>query len=268
VNLKDLVISIPIILTIEVDLEKPNMIWNFPEMLYPLDETAAADCGVVYDLVGHVLFSPGLNHFTARYASPNQTTIYTYDGMFIQKGGGAKGIPMVEQNATFQSHVAGNNISLPPGFFVYQAFYNLRAGLKAQHQFYKLRTKALQEYFDIHLSQPNLNELPSMTLQSNELIRLNPTLCHAWTIEKDRFEYAPHPPAQCSAPEIDNTMPQSETSHMPSPPSSLPDSEFSINCRCGLGGKGGAGFESAIWGWLVSPASRLLNYYFLCTNFG
>jgi hypothetical protein len=122
VNLKDLVISIPIILTIEVDLEKPNMIWNFPETLYPLDETAAADCGVVYDLVGHVLLSPGLNHFTARYASPNQTTIYTYDGMFIQKGGGVKGIPMVEQNTTFQSHVAGNNISLPPGFLFIKPF--------------------------------------------------------------------------------------------------------------------------------------------------
>jgi hypothetical protein len=32
--------------------------------------------------------------------------------------------------------------------------------------------------------------------------------------------------------------------------------------------KGGAGFESAIWGWLVSPASRLLIFYTLCTNFG
>ncbi|KIJ96579.1 hypothetical protein K443DRAFT_10545 [Laccaria amethystina LaAM-08-1] len=74
-----------------------------------------------------------------------------------------------------------------------------------------------------------------MTLQSDELIRLSPTLCRAWTIEKDRFEYVPRPPAQCSAPEIDNTMPQSEKSHMPSPPSSLPGSEFSINCRCGLG---------------------------------
>jgi hypothetical protein len=32
--------------------------------------------------------------------------------------------------------------------------------------------------------------------------------------------------------------------------------------------KGGAGFESAIWGWLVSPAGRPLNFLILCTNFG
>ena len=238
-NLKDLVISILIILMIEVNLEKPNTIWDFPDMLYPLDETAAADHGIVYDLVGHVLLSPSLNHFTARYASPDRTTIYTYDGMFIQKEG-VKGIPVVEQNVTFQSHVSGDNISLPPGYFVYQAFYSHQGALKAQQQFYELRTKALQEHFNVHLSQPNLDELPSMTLQSDKLIQLNPTLCRAWTIEKDRFEYVSHPPAQYSPPEINNTVPHSEKSHsdMPSPLSSLPDSEFTINCRCGLGGDG------------------------------
>jgi hypothetical protein len=31
--------------------------------------------------------------------------------------------------------------------------------------------------------------------------------------------------------------------------------------------KGGAGFESAIWGWLVSPAGRLLNFFFFMYQF-
>ena len=79
------------------------------------------------------------------------------------------------KSTAFQSHVAGKDISLPPGYFVYQAFYNLQSGLKVQHQFYKICTKGLQEYYNVHLSQPNLDELPSMTLQSDKLIQLNPT---------------------------------------------------------------------------------------------
>jgi hypothetical protein len=31
--------------------------------------------------------------------------------------------------------------------------------------------------------------------------------------------------------------------------------------------KGGAGFESAIWGWLVSPASRPLNFFYFMYQF-
>ena len=89
-NRKDLVMSIPIILTIEVDLEKLNMVWDFPETLNPLDQMAATDHGIVYDLVGLALLSPGSRHFIARHASHNKKIIYTYDGMVH------KSIPVVK----------------------------------------------------------------------------------------------------------------------------------------------------------------------------
>jgi len=227
-NRKDLIMSIPIILTIEVDLEKPNMVWDFPETLNPLDQTAATDHGIVYDLVGLALLSPGPKHFIARHASRDKKIIYTYDGMVH------KGIPVVEQEATFKSHVSGKNIKLPNGFIVYQAFYHLRGSIRAQKRFSELRTEALQEHYNVLITQSNPNALPSITLQSDEFVRLDPALRVDWTDKEDTYEYV--------LGKVTHSQPVDETRPTFPPllasPESLPDSEFSINCRCGVSGDG------------------------------
>ena len=42
------------------------------------------------------------------------------------------GFSIKECNATFKSHMVGTDVNIPSGFVVYEAFYILRGGLKAQ----------------------------------------------------------------------------------------------------------------------------------------
>jgi len=71
-------------------------------------------------------------------------------------------------------------------------------------------------------------------LQSDELVRLDPALRGAWTNKKDTYEYVSG--AVTHGHDVDETHPTSPP--LPASPKSLPDSEFPINCRCGLSGDG------------------------------
>ena len=135
---------------------------------------------------------------------------------------------------TFKSHVSGKNIKLPNGFTIYQAFYHLRGSIRAQQQFYELHTEALQEHYNVLITQSNPNELPSITLQSDEFVCLDPALRVGWTDKEDTYEYV--------SGKVTHSQPVDETRPMfpplPASSESLPDSKFSINCRCGVSGDG------------------------------
>lgn len=260
VDLKDLILSIPVLLNLEVELELLNspskpMIWDFPETLYPLTETLATEHGIAYDLIGLALYSSTKSHFIARHASGDHKLIYTYDG--IANGG----VPIIEQKATFHTHVSGKKIKIPAGYSVYQAFYYLRGGINAQKKFYELRIKDLDNILNLQLVHPNPNKLPSITYRSDQFVKLDKKFCSAWTSKGDAYavEYVSN-----KIPRLDEmvktkdlldtadkaTHQDSESApvysapvdalhnRLISPPFSLPNSDFPVSCRCGLSGDG------------------------------
>jgi hypothetical protein len=157
------------------DFEVPLYIWDFPATIFPSTKSSGKNSGLVYDLIGYGLTNLHGDHFTARYASHDKKTIYTYDGMKND------GFSIKESNATFNSHMVGNNINIPSGFVVYEAFYILRGGLKAQELFYSIRTKALTKKFGLHFSQSNLDKLTSVVYKSPGLVQMA-TNDRFWTL--------------------------------------------------------------------------------------
>jgi hypothetical protein len=141
-DLENLVVSIPIILGNEVGDETVKLNhhtthperqqWDFPPTIFPNLKAVAKNAEIVYDLVGFVLVNVGGIHFTARYISYDHKKIYTYDGLKH------KGYPVEEQAASLETHLAGHNIELPEGYSIWQAYYCLRGGIKAQKKFFEM----------------------------------------------------------------------------------------------------------------------------------
>ena len=156
VNLKNLILSIPVLLNLEVELDSKPRVWDFPETLYPLTEMLAIEDGIAYNLVGLALFSSTKDHFIARHASGDRKLIYTYDGI------ANRGVPTIEPKATFRTHVSGKEIKIPAGYSVYQAFYYLRGGTRAQKRFHELCVKDLDDLLNLRLVYPDPNKLPSI----------------------------------------------------------------------------------------------------------
>ena len=157
-EIRNIVVSIPVILAIEIGDERigqeDQQCWDFPPTISPgtSDETDSDDeSEIIYDLVGYVLINYECSHFIARYICPNDSaTIYTYDSLRH------KGYPIVEKNATYNTHMTGRDIILPDRFAIWEAFYHLRGGLAAQDKFYENRIEEYQERFNLHFSEPNL----------------------------------------------------------------------------------------------------------------
>ncbi|KAF8903683.1 hypothetical protein CPB84DRAFT_1746080 [Gymnopilus junonius] len=99
-------------------------------------------------------------------------TIYTYDDTKY------RGSPVQEADAHFETHMAGRGIRLN-GFVVWQVFYFLRGGLDAQKSFFMHRTQALKDKFDLKFSTTNLDQLPSVNLDSDSLVEL-PAQARNW----------------------------------------------------------------------------------------
>jgi hypothetical protein len=144
-DIKDLVLSLPILLVIELGNESSLTggykdeipIWDIAPTLTVLTKSAAEKDGLIHDLVGLALIGHSGTHFIARHASRDHSVIYTYDGM---KNGG---FCMEEPNAKFATHVSGNKIQLPTGFKVWAAFYHLRGGSNAQDKFFETQKHSL-----------------------------------------------------------------------------------------------------------------------------
>jgi hypothetical protein len=241
-DIKNILISLPMVLTFEIELTSRPSSWDFPEKLYPLvPEPKASELGLIYDLVGLVLFSKSKSHFIARYASPDQATIYTYDAM------ANGGFPIIETKADFSTHVAGKKIALPKGYSVYQAFYNLHGGRQAQQIFYDQRTQALSDKHHLKFVPSITSQFPPRILyQSETLSKLDPESRLLWTKKPETWgiEYVSKNaiPVEEAATEVaadaevesEASSSSKEGSHSPSPVLSLPDSLFPINCRCGM----------------------------------
>ena len=76
------------------------------------------------------------------------------------------------QDFRLTCHMSGKNINLPEGFVVYQVFYLLHGGTKAQDKFFELWTSALTDKFNVQFSTSNLDTPFLMTYHSNDYAKL------------------------------------------------------------------------------------------------
>ena len=102
----NIVVSLPVVLVIKIGDEcigqEDQQHWDFLPTISPGGFSLDEESEIIYDLVGYLLVSYECSHFTARYVCQNNTTtIYTYDSMQH------KGYPIIEKNATFNTHMAG-----------------------------------------------------------------------------------------------------------------------------------------------------------------
>ena len=252
IDYNNLVISLPVVFTVEVELTEGSKVWNFLETLLPLTETEAHEHGLQYELVGLALLSTGdgAAHFLARHASADHRKIYTYDG--LSHGG----LTIVERKAKFQTHVAGKKVKIPEGFVVYQAFYHLRGGLKAQAAFSGIRAQAIREAFKLSVTQSSHSNPMAVKYDGEDLISLDPLLRKAWSLKDNIDEYiSPRKEIEAAPLALDDIDEDDEFEEeeptvrvvQPLPHGSpdqkgssvsLPDEEFELRCRCGLTGDG------------------------------
>jgi len=262
-----LVVSLPLLYSVEIgderitcqDATKDLQIWDFPPTLMPDTDFSAENYGLIYDLVGLALRNLEGNHFIARYASIDRGTIYTYNDMEH------KGCPVEEPGAKFSTHMFGKNIHLPDGFVVYQVFHLLRGGAKAQDKFFDLRTSALTNRFNFHFSTSNLDKIFSMTYHSEDFVKLD-SRKRTWLFNPFRsttLEYVSRNPPTDNVITDGSLDPESEEETIPKKPgtsgtrdspyhispapssnSSLPDSLFGLDCRCGIVGDGNINYRA------------------------
>ena len=245
-DMQDMVVSIPMILAIEVGdesvglnrrLVSEHQKWDFPPTISPDSENAAKNFGIIYDLVGFVLINTEGTHFTARYSSHNQKIICTYDSL------AHRGYPVEEKKASFQTHIAGPNIKLPKGFRIWQAYYLLRGGLEAQKKFFEIRTKEYTSKYHLYFSEKTLDNLSTISYNhqgQHEMLAKN----RNWMKHPERAEtteYISSKSQTLASTAKDGPESEEETLPpipIPSSPDSLPNSEFDLNCRCGMTGDG------------------------------
>ena len=273
-DLLNIVVSLPVMLVIEVGEENfcgstvanaNDMLWDFPKTLSSSTEQATDQENITYDLVGLALIHPSTStaHFTTRYALEGHVNakIYTYDGMLHG------GFAVEEPDAKFETHISGRNVKLPDGFRVYAAAYCLRGGTHTQDLFFTQRTHALANIFNLHTLSQSLDRLPTFSFHDRTLIEMDP-IDRSWLLYPTKAptkEYIsphgkyslPHKPSRgpsvtrYSIESEDETSvdwqtppkePLPDTVAIPSSPlfmpSSPPDSEFQLNCRCGFHGDG------------------------------
>ena len=251
-EVRNIVVSIPVVLAIEIGDEcigqEDQQHWDFPPTINPEAGADGDKSGIIYDLVGYILINNERSHFTARYVCPNDmATIYTYDSLQHN------GYPIIEKSATFNTHMTGQDIVLPDGFTIWEAFYHLRGGLAAQDKFYETRIKEYKDCYRLSFSEASLKNPSCVTLQHagyKEMSKDDRNWIAKSTKSTKTTEYVstqPPPKPVTSAP---GDGPESEEETIPSPlvdlaetalsPSqdSLPNSDFDVNCRCGARGNG------------------------------
>ena len=245
-DMQNMVVSIPVILAIEVGdesvglnrhLVSEHQNWDFPPTISPDSQKAAKNFGIIYDLVGFVLINTKGTHFTARYSSHNRKIIYSYDSL------AHKGYPLEEQAASFQTHIVGPNIKLPKGFTIWQAYYCLRGGLKAQKKFFEIRTKEYASKYHLYFSEKTLDNLSTVSYHHQGQHEM-PAKDRNWMKHPERAgttEYISSKHRTLASAAGDGPESEEETIPpvpIPTSPDSLPDSEFDLNCRCGMTGDG------------------------------
>lgn len=265
-----LIISLPVLLLLETP-DDPNPSkschvpsWDFPPTLTPsaVTKRQAGHKGMIYDLVGLAFFSSTQSHYIARYATDNNSKIYTYDGM--RNGGYA----VLEENAKFSTYIAGQaHLNIPRSYTPSAAIYRLRGGADAQDALFKIRTRTCSKAFNLKFSTTNLSTLPDVSYCGNDFPVEFSHEQRFWAkspqtrglkeySSKNPSESKPHRTSQslaASERQPDSSIPDEPESEEemlpcakgilgdspgPSTPESLPDSLFDVKCRCGLEGNG------------------------------
>lgn len=149
-------ISLPVVLIFEFPDPESDDPWDFPVTLPPSTSKAVTDNGLVYDLVGRVLWSRLESHFITRYTVGGKG-IYGYDGRENS------GYSMRVKGAKLETHLAGKDIDTPPGFVTHAVVYHLRGGHTAQATFYHDQLAAAQRLYHLKFSSSNLDLLPDIS---------------------------------------------------------------------------------------------------------
>lgn len=254
------------------DKSAPSPVWDLPATLTTgveasQEPTIESSSYLIYDLLGLALVNKSGNHFIAQFIS--EGSIYTYDGM--QNDGNC----VKNSNATMATHLSGKHPILPEGYSVYSAIYAHRGGMFAQDAFFKARRLLLAQNFNIKFSDDSLRSLSTLSYTSENLDLLQPSRQYwlrnpmAATMmeyvskkngtkilyvesdaEDDHLHSVPSPEDTLESEEDTgkvvieiNDSPQVDGPILtkycsPSPTQSLPDSLFSLNCRCGVVGDG------------------------------
>ncbi|KAG6807065.1 hypothetical protein H0H92_008945, partial [Tricholoma furcatifolium] len=235
-DFEKLVVSIPLILRVEIQDESlshaeiERQSWNFPQ-------TLAVDNTTSYSLIGLGLINDAANHFIARYTFDG--SIYTYDGM------AHNGMAILEPEATLSSHLAGAAPSLPNNFRIHQVFYSLNGGLEMQHSFFTQRIAALGAEHSLEFSETIASGCRTLQRITKEYVYKGaklpqPMPIHPDSPESEEETYRAKPITIDNGLDLDaklDTSFHSAMHNLSSPKSvasSLPDSLFSLNCRCGL----------------------------------
>lgn len=265
----DLVVSLPVIFILEVS-EPLNLlddnsnhlntpVWDFPATLLPSTQQMADEVGLVFDLVGLALLSHAGSHFVARHISEDHSGIFDYDGMKHN------GYPLLNKTAKFDTHLVGKSTSLPKGFHVHQAIYQLRGGIEAQDHFFQMQCQAYGEKFRLKFSSQSVDVLPMVSYIGHDLVEYSPPNKRKVRISKTEYLLRNAPDLkknlktekeqEKSPMYISSNSPESEeetTGHIQpatsirSPSSSitsLPNSPFNLKCICGLRGDGNVTYD-------------------------
>lgn len=166
----------------EQDSDIPLLVWDFPAKLFPGTKKSGKESGFVYNLMGYGLTNLRGDHFSARFTSEDKKNIWTYDGMKH------KGCAEQEQNAKFATHMTGSKIRIPEGTVVYEAFYVLEGGPRAQELFYLQRASALLHKFKLSLS-PGLSKVPVVRYKLLGLTSMSPEN-RFWLLNPHRIKYS------------------------------------------------------------------------------
>lgn len=258
-DIPEIVISIPIIMTLEItgNDDSDDTPWNFSPTIIPLDETAAKDHDIIYDLVGYAVLTSERTHFTAKYISGNNgnKTVYTYDG---RKNNGRP----------VRINVDNLNSDVNTGEEIYQAFYYLRGGVKAQDMFVKLRAKELSQKYPLHFGNTDLSSPISITYNSQDLNAMDPKE-RAWMVDPyntkmteyistaakpreqsspvkiiESEDEVPYTTPRNKSPAEDNVPRTTPCNKSPRSDASIPDSPFDVKCRCGVRGDGNKHYDA------------------------
>lgn len=274
----ELYIGIPIMLIIELgDPEDEGNQWTFPKHLRPLSNDAETNDGLVYDVVGRVLYKHSSSHYIARF-SPNGKLVYDYDSM--KHGGSA----VCNSDARVITHIAGSSNTNPPGCRTWALVYHLRGGVNAQARYTQDQiAQTARIHPIIHFTSSSDGSLPTVGVTREDIVRV-PDEDRFWrsnphNTKSAEYEIKRHPEPKSSAkssrkrqlsPSVNDSSPLKKPSKRPrwnivessdidagddtassenidvknldktfdSHPNSSQASEFPFTCRCGAIGDG------------------------------
>ncbi|KAF5319355.1 hypothetical protein D9619_008890 [Psilocybe cf. subviscida] len=213
-NVRNLVISIPVMFMIEVGSEEN---WDFPSHIVP-------EAGMHYSLVSLALHSNFKGHFQARYLSPDGKQVYEYDNM------GNNACPMLLADATPETHFYGRDIDCTGDWKVSYAFYYLSGGSTTQESFYSTRLAAVSSQCMLKFTTTSLSTQP-MILYADQELKQMPKSDRHWEqdlYKADTAEYlqrgAPSAPYRQVKVTPESEDSESVTESPPTKPKPLPDS--------------------------------------------